>query len=278
MLAVLLATFNGEKYLREQLDSLESQTYTDFVVYIHDDGSCDGTQAIISSYVTQNPTKYVVLNDHLKHRGPKASFLWMLERITAEYYMFCDQDDIWLPDKISLSLAKIKELESMHGMIPIMVHTDLKVVDFQLNTIHDSLWELNDFCVDIHKSFNYACAYRNVFTGCTMIFNSALKPKVFPASPNSAMHDQWVGLIACKYGKIDNIPEKTILYRQHGSNVCSACSKTEKRRKSSIIKYLEFCLKKQPFLKDLGYGSILKFIWYNRTYPIRKMIYKHFGI
>ena len=274
MIAVLLATYNGERFLREQLDSLAQQTYTDFVVYVRDDGSTDSTIEILEDYSGSSPSKYRIMTDNVKHRGPKDSFMWMLENVSADYYMFCDQDDVWEPDKISLSIDKVKALESEYGKIPVMVHTDLKVVDSDLDTIHDSFWQLNDFCVDIHRSYRYACARRNVFTGCTMIFNDALKTKSVPISPNASMHDQWVGLVACRYGVVDNIPLPTVLYRQHGNNVCSAWAPEDSRRSGGLKGYYDYCRSKVPFLRDLDYGSIFKFVWYNRTYQIRKAIYK----
>lgn len=278
MVAILLATYNGEKYLKDLLDSLSRQTFTDFIVYMHDDGSTDSTREIINTYIRKDQSKYILLEDSVKHRGPLGSFMWMLEHVVADYYMFCDQDDVWEPDKIRLSIDKVLELEEKYGNVPVMVHTDLQVVDSNLNVIHDSFWEMNGFCVDLHKCYKYACAWSNVFTGCTMIFNQATKEKAFPVSQYASMHDQWIGLVACRYGVVDNIPEKTIKYRQHGNNVCSAWANKPSAGAKGIKGYYEFCLRRRPFLRDLEYGGIIKFIWFNRTYPIRRVIKNFWGV
>ena len=101
-LAILLATYNGERYLQEQIDSLYRQTYKDWVLYIHDDGSTDGTCGIISKNAAEHGN--IVVMEHQGGHGAKDNFFGMLERVDADYYMFCDQDDVWLEDKVEKSL------------------------------------------------------------------------------------------------------------------------------------------------------------------------------
>ena len=91
MLAILLSTYNGERFLREQLDSLFNQRYSDFTLYVRDDGSTDTTVDIIHEYQTKHEN-VILLHDPWQHRGASGSFMWMLQQIEADFYMFCDQD------------------------------------------------------------------------------------------------------------------------------------------------------------------------------------------
>ena len=108
MIAILMSTYNGERYLREQIDSLLNQTYKDWKLYIRDDGSTDETISIIESYVNDYPDLIVLLKDDLGNLGSARSFMRILSVVDADYYMFCDQDDVWLPNKVKdLSLIHI---------------------------------------------------------------------------------------------------------------------------------------------------------------------------
>ena len=127
-LAILLGTYNGGRFLREQLDSLFAQTMKDFQLYIRDDGSTDDTMLIVKEYQQLHPN-IVKVEDEGKNLGAKGNFERLLALTDADYYMFCDQDDVWLPDKIEVSFAKMKQMEQRYGDIPLLVHTDLEVVD-----------------------------------------------------------------------------------------------------------------------------------------------------
>ena len=113
MISILLSTYNGEKYLSEQLDSILQQSYQNFIIYIRDDGSNDNTLNIIMYYVHNFPSKIKLVDDKVKHRGAKLSFIWLMSHIESDYYMFCDQDDVWLPNKIELSIDKLSKLVNL---------------------------------------------------------------------------------------------------------------------------------------------------------------------
>jgi glycosyltransferase involved in cell wall biosynthesis len=109
---ILLATYNGARFLREQLDSLFNQTFQDFTVLIRDDGSTDNTVQIIEEYNQKFPNKITLLEDSFKNVGATQNFGILLENATADYIFFCDQDDIWVKHKIEKSLQKIQSLEN----------------------------------------------------------------------------------------------------------------------------------------------------------------------
>lgn len=269
--AVLLATYNGEKFLGEQLQSILYQNYKDFVIYIHDDGSNDNTLKIIENYYREYKHQIVLLKDDNPGRGAKNSFFWLLAHVEADYYFFCDQDDVWFPNKIKDSLDKIKQLEYLNPNKPIMVHTDLELVDENLNQIWASFWNWAKFNVDLNKHFCFT-PFGNVFTGCTMVFNRLVKERAFPIPDFVTMHDRWIGLVAAKYGVVENIKKATLKYRQHGKNVCSIGIKKHFKL-FDIFKSSGWYNQEKELLKYIEYGSKLKAVICKTVYSILRRLY-----
>lgn len=225
--AILMATFNGERYIEEQLQSLANQTYKNITVYIHDDQSTDGTLEVIRKFAAQSDLKIHIFEDQ-QRRGCRDSFIAMLEHVEANYYMFSDQDDVWLPEKISKSLALLAKLENSEGEaghMPCLVHTDQVVVDANLNIISRSIWEAKGIDVLAHRKLGILGS-SNIYAGCTEIFNRALRDKSLEYNLQVRYHDYWVAIVAVAFGKVASLAEGTILYRQHGFNSVSACLET----------------------------------------------------
>ena len=220
-IAILMATYNGEKYLREQIDSLLSQSFEAWHLYIHDDGSTDTTISLLNEYSERWPEKISILN-YPSYGSACKNFLSLVDRVDAEYYMFCDQDDIWLKDKIKIELNKIKEIESEFPDKPVIINTDLTVTDASLNVIHPSFWRYANIKHTFVKSFKDFAAI-NVATGCTMLFNKSAKLCIHKPYDKAIMHDAWLTLsvVACG-GVFFSIDKPTILYRQHGENTLGA--------------------------------------------------------
>lgn len=211
---VLLSTYNGEKYLKEQLDSLFSQSYKNFKIIVRDDGSIDKTLDILKTYDIELLQPSVNL-------GVKKSFEVLLqyacENNDTKYFMFCDQDDIWKSDKIEKTLEKMQELENLYGnKIPLLVHTDLEVVNEDLKTIHYSMWQYEKINPNLNTLNRLLI--QNTITGCTTMINNALLKKSLPISKECIMHDWWIGLVVSCFGKIGYIKDCTIKYRQHSKN------------------------------------------------------------
>ncbi|MEG1611121.1 MAG: glycosyltransferase family 2 protein [Alistipes sp.] len=272
-IAILLATYNSEKYLCEQLDSLFAQSEQNFTIYIHDDGSTDSTLTIIADYSNTNPKRIVLLADTVQGRGAKESFMWLLEKTTAEYYMFCDHDDFWLPNKIELTLAKMEQVEVIFPEKAIIVHTDLQVVDENLVLIHPSFVNRTKLKVHVLKNFNYI-GVCNCVTGCTMMINEEAKKQSLPMSADAPMHDWWIAAkVASMDGIIDFVDQTTILYRQHATNVVGARDISAKYFVNKIL-HLFATLKGQrdlfPFHKAINYGGLWKFYWYKIIYTIKR--------
>ena len=219
-LAILLATYNGEKYLKEQIDSILNQTYKDFTLYIRDDGSKDNTVKIIEEYAKKNKN-VIYVKDDIKSSGSCANFMNLLKYASSlnkhDIYMFADQDDVWLNDKVEIT---VNEYNKYNSNIPLLIHTDLYVVDKELNRINDSFIEYSNLDGNFN-TFNRYLIQNNV-TGCTMLINDKLVELVDYDIANLRMHDWYFALLASAFGEVHFINSSTINYRQHGNNVLGA--------------------------------------------------------
>ena len=220
MISILMATYNGEKYLGEQIESLFDQTANDFNLWVQDDNSTDSTWEILELYKRRFPDKINLLRNKT-NMGAKDNFLHMMANIKDDYVMLCDQDDVWLPNKIEVTRAKMKELEKVHTKnAPLLVHTDLKVVDKALEVVSPS------YKKSTNRNYN-RMEYRHVVTmnnvsGCTVMYNGALAEYLTKIPSFCVMHDFWLQLVVATFGKLDHVDEPTILYRQHGENALGA--------------------------------------------------------
>lgn len=272
-IAVLMATYNGEEFIREQIDSLLSQTYTDWHLYVHDDGSKDATKDIVTEYVCSHEGKISLL-DYPAQGGACLNFISLMERVDADYYMFCDQDDVWLPEKMEMSVRAMAEQEVCHSSKPIIVCTDMYVADEKLTILHPSRSRFSALYPQYIKTFD-DCAPTAGVTGCTMLFNREAKDCcVFPV-PEIAMHDRWLCLCVLKEkGILYGIDKPLMYYRQHGSNSLGAGSVGA----SSVgflyrVKHLRCIVKRHvehySVLSLLGYGSVFKYIKHTLKYRKR---------
>ncbi len=216
-LQVLLATYNGAVYIRQQLDSLMEQTFGDFQVLARDDGSTDATCDILDEYAAKYPGKFVRIEDDEKCLGACRNFGRLLEASDANYVMFCDQDDLWLKDKIAKTLDLMQKTEAESPGKPVLVFTDLIVVDSSLEPMAPSFWKYEKldpaWTLDPLK-----IAVQNVVTGCTMMLNAKGREAVLPIPAEAVMHDWWIALKLSRSGVIAALPEGTLLYRQHKRN------------------------------------------------------------
>lgn len=221
---ILLATYNGEKFVADQIRSILEQTYKNIRLIIRDDASTDTTRAILEFFARQYPEKIVLLpQEH--NLGIRGNFSKLMEHAEADYIMFSDQDDLWLPEKVAKTLEKMKKAEAEHGAShPLLVHTDLIVTDKNLITLHQSFWNLSRLRPARCHSLAQMLVQNNV-TGCTMMINRPLLEVAMPIPGTCIMHDWWIALVAAAFGHIDTISESTMLYRQHDNNAIGACLK-----------------------------------------------------
>lgn len=224
---ILLGTYNGEAYIEEQLNSIQAQTGgQDFNwrVLIHDDGSTDGTLSIVKKFRKLAPKKFHLLQDGVTFSSPAQNFIHLLQKSSAPYIMFCDQDDIWKPEKVSASLEALQQMESKYGdTTPLLVHTDLILIDAQGDIIAPSMWQSQRMPVQIAED-PCKISVQNVVTGNTICMNKAAKEISLHMPQGFPVHDWWVAIQVAKRGHIEALPRKTIYYRQHSNNVIGAKS------------------------------------------------------
>ncbi len=223
-ISVLLATFNGVPYLRRQLESLAYQTSLPTELIVGDDGSFDATRSIIEEFAETSPFIVRWVPPHNERLGPRKNFARLLGYASGDYIFFCDQDDVWLPDKITLSLKEMQRLEGLYGLdTPCLVHTDLSVVDSSDTIIAPSFWRYQHLEPSLSLKLNAALA-QNVATGCTMSVNRAAVNAIVPVPlTGPLMHDWWFLVVTLAIGgKVSYIDCPTALYRQHGANAVGA--------------------------------------------------------
>ena len=218
---ILLATYNGEAYIRKMIDSVLKQDHKDMHIVLSDDGSTDGTPSILDSYAQAHPQLITHYRSGVRFGNAQDHFLHLLRAFQdARYIMFCDQDDVWHPDKVGKTLQKMQETET-DPQVPALVHTDLQVVDRDLNVISPSFCSLSGFNGD-RLAFHHLLM-QNVVTGCTVMINSALAKLASSVTvQNILMHDWFLALLASACGHTGFLNEATIDYRQHGNNTVGA--------------------------------------------------------
>lgn len=233
-LEILMATYNSEDWIVPQLESILSQTFSDFKLLIRDDGSTDRTLELVDEFVKRDSRVVVVPTDG-RHLGAAQNFSALLDVAEADYVMFSDHDDVWIPEKVELSLNAIHEVENRSGSdVPILVHTDLSIVGAQLQLQAQSFWRYAELNPQHDRSPNRLLVRNNV-TGCTMLFNRALVQLARPVPEAAQMHDHWIALVASAFGEIVCIDQPTVLYRQHGKNLVGV---KNRRGTRNIIQYI----------------------------------------
>ena len=258
MIDILLSTYNGEKYVSKQIDSILNQTYTEWRLLVRDDASSDNTISILNKYQQQNPQKIIIIsNNTTQNMGVIKSFEILLKFSNSKYIMFCDQDDIWLPNKIEESLNSILSLEQSNPNTPILIHSDLSIIDENDTITHSSLWQYAGIKPNILNNNPKYMAFCNSVTGCTILMNKQCKDIVLPFPINIMMHDAWIAIKISQLGIIHNINKPLILYRQHSNNTLGI-----NKYKFSIINRIKNI--KKIYTNTINVYKLYPFIFQNK--------------
>lgn len=239
---ILMATYNGENYLKEQIDSILNQTHQDFRLLISDDCSQDGTRQILKEYVEKDNRVVVFLQT--KNLGVVKNFEYLMEKVENEYFMFSDQDDIWQNDKIKRSIEQIIKTNSD------LVYSDLEVVNQDLDVLYQSYWKLKGFEKKVKKYNDFKSLYLNNFvTGCTMLVKSKWLEKILPLPHKSKyiLHDYWTALVVSKFGKMTYLDQPLVKYRQHFGNNIGSKKRSDQIKDFSQMRELFIDVKKDHF-------------------------------
>lgn len=220
MISILLASYNGEKYLAQQIDSILSQTVQEFTLYIQDDCSTDGTVDIARRYAMKYPHKIKLTTLDKNTGSAKYNFMNLMLSHRDDYLMLCDQDDVWLPKKIAVTLAEMHTAELKFGTdMPLLIHTDSCVVNEVLIEIHSSVKAMIGTATIQTLS---QLLLQNDVTGGTVLYNRALAEHLTVEPPSFVMHDWWLALVCKCVGQTVYLPQATVLYRQHAHNELGA--------------------------------------------------------
>ena len=222
-LEILMATCNGAEYLREQLDSVLRQTYTNWHLTVSDDVSTDETVRILDEYTHSYPDKISRADFGQRFGSAKAHFMRLCANCEADLIALCDQDDVWFPDKLDKMIALLRENMRVYGNeTPLLVFSDQIPTDARLNPLSDSLVRMQ--ALPVTDLDWHALIFQNVITGGACMFNRALV-KLACADCDAekiVMHDWWLGLTAARFGRIAYLNAPTGYYRQHAQNSVGA--------------------------------------------------------
>lgn len=221
---ILLATYNGERYLKEQIESIRCQTFRDWRLLISDDCSQDNTLSIIQDYCKKD-RRIILVSSRRSYGSPRANFFALLHYASAPFVAFCDQDDVWETTKLASFVQKMTSLQSNEeSSVPLLVFSDLKVVGQDLGLIDRSYYrymKLDPSRISVNQ-----LAVQNEVTGCAMMLNRPLARMVLEMHIEKdnriIMHDWAIALVAACLGHLSYIATPTMLYRQHGDNSVGA--------------------------------------------------------
>ncbi|QGU11517.1 glycosyltransferase [Leclercia sp. J807] len=217
---IVMATYNGAKFVREQIASIQNQSYTNWRLLISDDSSTDDTVKIIKEIGTAD-SRIILVSDS-RQGGVVKNFAKALSSVTAEHICFCDQDDLWPHDRLQRMLDYFIVHENNQ---PLMIYTDLTLIDEKDNVIGDSYYAINGIKPEENLDFDLL-RWKSSIYGCSTMMNKSLLEIALPFPEQVTMHDHWIGLVACTQGKVKYFNYKSVLYRQHSSNVVGGRKKT----------------------------------------------------
>lgn len=221
---ILMSTYNGQQFLAEQIRSIQDQSYTDWTLFIRDDGSSDNTKEILKDFERQDGRIHLIDSDKSDNLGVIKSFHKLVNHDRADYYFFSDQDDVWLPNKLELSL---KEAQNYLADLPLMVYMDLKVVNQDLEIMTESMVKSQSHHANTELVQELT---ENTVTGGVAMINHALA-EMWQETDDILMHDWYLALLASAFGNLVFIDQPGELYRQHSDNVLGARTLSKRFKK-----------------------------------------------
>ena len=283
--AILLATYNGIRFLPDLITSLEKQSYDEWNLYIRDDNSSDGTVDLLKEYEEKDDRIHVTYG--VEQFGASKNFASLMNSIYDEdYVMFCDQDDVWLPQKIETTLSEMKNQERGSGVdIPRIVYSGKQLVNEDLRVL--SAYKYGQ----AQKLSFHDILIQNPIYGCTMMINKAALRLAQPLPEYAYLHDYYLALLTYAHGEIFFVDEPLILYRQHDNNVTGgkknysymnklkSAARINKLLHQEIYQNYMFCKNKASNRIDgREYISMVESHIFKRLFCARRFHYKVKGV
>ena len=203
MISVCVATYNGERFIREQIDSILRQLSSDDEIIVSDDGSTDNTISIINSI---DDKRIRIIEGPRKH-SPTLNFECAMKEAKGDYIFLADQDDVWKPNKVEVCIELLQNYDC--------VVSDAEVTDSNLNPLYPSLYTI----MQVRQGRIYNTVWKNGYTGCCMAFRRNVLNASLPFPKNIPMHDIWIGNVAAYKYNMKFIPEKLIYFRRHNETI-----------------------------------------------------------
>lgn len=259
---ILMATYNGGAFLSQQLRSLQSQTFENWELWIHDDGSSDQTLDIIAEFVKQD-SRIHWINDDIKYKNPAYNFLSLLPFSQAPFCIFCDQDDIWLENKLSVLYEAIKELDPSQ---PAAVYSNSFIYEPEKA-------QISGFATLATPKNLYDLLFLNAgVQGCAILFNAALRSICKDRPEFVCMHDHLLTLAAITFGQLIYVDKRLMLYRRYEGTV------TGYTDKGFASRWKKFFQKGKTVIHPDHYTAILSFYnhYKTRISPDKRKIFQAF--
>lgn len=272
MVGIVMSTYNGERWVGEQIESIAKQTYTDWRLTVRDDGSTDKTVSILREWEAKLGERMRVVEG--ENIGVVKSFEKLIETAEEDYIMMADQDDVWLEHKVETTLNKMQQEEQRHPDKGIMVFTSVWIVDEKLQGEGVTFFEQHKFRFPFAMLFENICV-NDCVAGCTTMINRKAREMVLPFADSAPMHDWWMTAIIARDGVLSVVEEPTMLYRQHGDNVCGV-EKAGWRHYAGLAlmpwrMHTEY-KKVARFLDDVKFGGELKWLYYKLRHVVCRNI------
>jgi glycosyltransferase involved in cell wall biosynthesis len=207
-ISVCMATYNGEQFLRGQMDSILCQIKVTDELIIVDDCSTDNTREILTGYSKRNQNVKILYNP--RNIGPLRSFERAIGYSSGDTIFLADQDDIWLENKAEIMLREMKRDQKCLAV------SDARIIDMNGDDVYPSFFSYRSSGSGLLKNF-----YKNTYLGCCMLFESSLKSAILPMPRHVAQHDEWIGLVCELVGGSTFLPVPLLLYRRHEKNTSS---------------------------------------------------------
>lgn len=263
-IAILLAAYNAQEYLGEQIESILNQSNQNWTLYLRNDGSKDNTQTIIDGFAKKYPDKIIQIDKDGDNLGCRGNFFRLFEVVDSDYYMFSDSDDYWLPNKVQVLFDAIWELEKQYPDLPLQAFADTIVCDEEMNVIEESHWRSAGINPDKFISYNYMAVCCNAGGACS-IYNRRVKSLIFPLTNDFLIYDFWIAINVAKYGKFKVVHQPLLKYRQHASQVYGIGYGKQNSlyyKFQNISKLIKQYRWEAQHHTDFGYGPHIKFYWY----------------